>query len=91
MGALLTPHWPSHLQFHLDPRKLILFIVTVGCLLVFLGGALLTLYILYQGDINNIRPFIIIGQHKLQLLFHFLLAKENVDLHFPLIFVKISK
>ena len=47
---------------NLDPRKLILFIVTVGCLLVLLGSPLLTLYILYQGDINNIRPFIIIGQ-----------------------------
>jgi hypothetical protein len=42
-------------------RKLILFIVSVGSLLLCFGAGLLALYILYQTDHSAIRPFLIIG------------------------------
>ena len=52
-------------------RKLILFLVSCGLLLLLLGAALLFLYSLYQQDCQHIRPFIVVGQKFLSFLQHF--------------------
>jgi hypothetical protein len=44
-------------------RKLILFIVSCGLFLIFLGSILLVFYSLYQAEYKDIRPAIVIGQY----------------------------
>ena len=47
---------------HLLFRKLIIFIVSIGLLLICLGSVLIALYSLYQEDYKHIRPFLVIGK-----------------------------
>lgn len=42
-------------------KKLIIFIVSIGLLLICLGSVLIALYSLYQEDYKHIRPFLVIG------------------------------
>ena len=55
--------WRQNLSINfLDFRKLILFIVSCGLFLIFLGILLLVFYSLYQADYKDIRPAIVIGR-----------------------------
>ena len=52
----------ARLLKHFTRRKLILFLVSTGLLLLCLGSILLVLYLLYQNENSHIRPMIVIGK-----------------------------